>query len=84
MDLGRTSQATGITPLAYLQQLRIENAKRLLEEGIRTVNEIAWEVGYEDVSFFRKVFVRITGLRPREYQHRFAGYSAGLFPDKNR
>jgi len=70
----RFRQATGVTPLVYLQQLRIENAKRLLEEGIRNVNEIAWEVGYEDVSFFRKVFVRLTGLRPREYQQRFAGY----------
>jgi len=70
----RFRQATGVTPLVYLQQLRIENAKRLLHEGIRNVNEIAWEVGYEDVSFFRKVFVRLTGLRPREYQQRFAGY----------
>ena len=59
----RFKQATGVTPLVYLQQLRIENAKRLLEKGIRNVNEIAWEVGYEDVSFFRKVFVRLTGLR---------------------
>ena len=72
----RFRQATGVTPLVYLQQLRVENAKRLLEEGNRTVNEIAWEVGYEDISFFRKIFVRITGLRPREYQHRFAGYGA--------
>lgn len=72
----RFRQATGVTPLVYLQQLRIENAKRLLEEGIRNVNEIAWEVGYEDISFFRKVFVRLTGLRPREYQQRFAGYGA--------
>lgn len=72
----RFKQATGVTPLVYLQQLRVESAKRLLEEGDQTFNEITYQVGYEDISFFRKVFVRLTGLRPKEYQQRFAGYSA--------
>ncbi len=72
----RFKQATGSTPLGYLQQLRVENAKRLLEDGSRTFDEITYQVGYEDIPFFRKVFVRLTGLRPREYQQRFAGYSA--------
>jgi len=62
--------------LGYLQQLRVETAKRLLEEGSQTFNEITYLVGYEDISFFRKVFVRLTGLRPKEYQQRFTGYSA--------
>jgi len=72
----RFKQATGTTPLDYLQQLRVENAKRLLEDGGRTFDEITYQVGYEDIPFFRKVFVRLTGLRPKEYQQRFAGYSA--------
>jgi len=71
----RFKQATGVTPLGYLQQLRVETAKRLLEEGTQTFNEITYQVGYEDISFFRKVFVRLTGLRPKEYKQRFAGYS---------
>lgn len=71
----RFKQATGVTPLGYLQQIRVEKAKRLLEEGSQTFNEITYLVGYEDISFFRKVFVRLTGLRPKEYQQRFAGYS---------
>jgi transcriptional regulator GlxA family with amidase domain len=71
----RFKEATGVTPLGYLQQLRVEAAKSLLEEGSETFNEITYLVGYEDISFFRKVFVRFTGLRPREYQRRFAGYS---------
>ena len=73
----RFKQATGLTPLAYLQRLRVETAKRLLEEGSHTFNEITYLVGYEDISFFRKVFVRLTGLRPKEYQRRFAGYGLG-------
>ncbi len=71
----RFKQAVGITPLGYLQKLRVEYAKQLLEEGTRTFNEITYQVGYEDVPFFRKVFVRLTGLRPKEYQRRFTGYS---------
>ena len=72
----RFKQATGDTPLVYLQQLRVETAKRLLEEGGRTFNEITYLVGYEDVTFFRKIFIRLTGVRPREYQQRFTGYPA--------
>lgn len=73
----RFKQVTGVTPLGYLQQLRVETAKHLLEDGSRTFNEITYMVGYEDVPFFRKVFSKLTGLRPKEYQQRFAGYSAG-------
>ena len=71
----RFKQATGVTPLVYLQQVRVEAAKRLLEEGSRPFDEITDMVGYEDIAFFRKVFVRLTGLRPREYQQRFAPYA---------
>ncbi len=72
----RFKQAIGVTPLGYLQQLRVETAKRLLEEGDQTFQEITCQVGYEDISYFRKVFVRLTGMRPQEYRQRFAGYSA--------
>jgi transcriptional regulator GlxA family with amidase domain len=72
----RFNRATGVTLLGYLQQLRVETAKRLLEDGRQTFNEITYLVGYENIPFFRKVFVRLTGLRPKEYQQRFAGYSA--------
>ena len=71
----RFKQATGMTPLSYLQKLRVEHAKRLLEEGTQTFNEITYQVGYEDISFFRKIFVRLTGLRPKEYQQKFEGYA---------
>ncbi|MBU0973281.1 MAG: AraC family transcriptional regulator, partial [Proteobacteria bacterium] len=52
----------------------VETAKMLLEEGLQTFSQITDQVGYGDISFFRKIFVRLTGLRPKEYQQRFAGY----------
>jgi transcriptional regulator GlxA family with amidase domain len=70
----RFRQSLGLTPLCYLQKLRVERAKALLEEGTLTFSEITYRVGYEDIPFFRKIFVRQTGLRPNEYQRRFAGY----------
>ncbi len=73
----RFKRATGMTPLGYVQRLRVEKAKRLLEKGSQTFSQITYDVGYEDISFFRKIFIRLTGLRPKEYQQRFAGYSAG-------
>jgi YesN/AraC family two-component response regulator len=40
-----------------------------------TFNEITYQVGYEDISLFRKIFIRLTGLRPKEYQRKFTGVS---------
>jgi len=71
----RFKQAVGVTPLCYLQKLRVENAKQLLEEGTWNFYEITYQVGYEDIAFFRKVFTRLTGLKPKEYQQRFTRIS---------
>ncbi len=71
----RFKQATGMTPLSYLQKLRVEKARQYLEEGVATFSEITYAVGYEDIPFFRKLFIRLTGLRPKEYQKKFAGYA---------
>jgi transcriptional regulator GlxA family with amidase domain len=73
----RFKKVTGLTPLAYLQQLRVEYAKQLLEQGGYTFSEITFQVGYEDIAFFRKIFTRTTGLRPKEYQQKFTGYTSG-------
>jgi len=73
----RFKKATGVTPLGYLQHVRVEAAKRLLEQGGQSFEEITYLVGYEDIPFFRKVFVRLTGLRPKEYRLRFAPDAVG-------
>jgi transcriptional regulator GlxA family with amidase domain len=63
--------ATGIAPIAYVQRLRIEDAKRRLERTEASVEEISWQVGYEDAAFFRRLFKRTTGLSPGAYRKRF-------------
>lgn len=63
--------ATGTTPIAYVQRLRVEDAKRRLERTDAPVDEIGWRVGYEDSAFFRRLFKRTTGMSPGAYRKRF-------------
>jgi transcriptional regulator GlxA family with amidase domain len=67
----RFASATGLTPIGYVQRLRIEDAKRRLERTDAPVDEISWRVGYEDPAFFRRLFKRTTGLAPGAYRRRF-------------
>jgi transcriptional regulator GlxA family with amidase domain len=67
----RFVQGTGLTPIAYVQRLRIEDAKRRLERTDTPVDKISWRVGYEDAAFFRRLFKRTTGLAPGAYRKRF-------------
>lgn len=67
----RFRAATGTTLIDYIQNLRIEKAKRLLESPGIPVDEVSAEVGYEDASFFRRLFKRRTGLTPKQYRRLF-------------
>ena len=69
--LRRFKAATGETPLAYHQHLRVEAAKRLIEKERLTIQEVSLAVGYEDVGFFRDVFKRRVHLSPRAYREQF-------------
>jgi transcriptional regulator GlxA family with amidase domain len=63
--------ATGSTVIGYVQNLRIEEAKRLLESGEMALDEIAAAAGYENPAFFRKLFKRTTGLTAGNYRRMF-------------
>lgn len=67
----RFTAATELTPIAYIQRLRIEDAKRRLERTDAAIDEVSWRVGYEDAAFFRRLFKRTTGLAPGAYRKRF-------------
>jgi transcriptional regulator GlxA family with amidase domain len=67
----RFTAAAGLAPIAYVQRLRIEDAKRRLERTGSSVDEISWQVGYENAAFFRRLFRRLTGVAPGAYRKRF-------------
>ena len=67
----RFRKATGLTPITYVQNLRVAAARHHLETNSTPVDEISVIVGYEDPSFFRRVFKRITGMTPRDYRRKF-------------
>jgi transcriptional regulator GlxA family with amidase domain len=67
----RFIKATGITPLDYLQRVKVEVAKKTFENKNKTVNEVMYDVGYNDTKAFREVFGRVTGLSPLEYKSKY-------------
>ncbi|MEI3802561.1 MULTISPECIES: GlxA family transcriptional regulator [unclassified Chitinophaga] len=71
----RFRQATGNTPLEYLQRVRIEAAKKLLENTRESIENVALQCGYEDISFFRKVFRRQVDMSPKEYHLKYGKLS---------
>lgn len=73
----RFRQAADEPPITYMHKLRVNHAKLLLETDFKTLQEVSYEVGYEDLPFFRKIFKRYTGLSPREYRVRFAVHGGG-------
>ncbi|MFA5330360.1 MAG: helix-turn-helix domain-containing protein [Prolixibacteraceae bacterium] len=67
----RFKLATGVPPIEYLQNVRIESAKKQLELSNRNINEIIDQTGYSDPKSFRKAFVKIVGMTPLEYRKKF-------------
>jgi len=82
------ARVLGVTPHQYLVRCRLRNAARLLTERERSVTDIAFDVGFEDLSNFVRTFRRAAGVPPRAYrraamaerkilQERIAAYSLG-------
>ena len=61
----------GTSPLGYIQHLRVERAKALLEATQLSFDEVVSRCGYSDVPSFRKLFKRETSLTPADYRERF-------------
>lgn len=68
----RFKKATNHTPIQYIQRVRMEVAKRSLEASADSVQEIMYQVGYNDPKTFRQVFKRVTGLTPNQYKSKYS------------
>ncbi len=66
----RFARATGYSPIAYVQHVRVEEAKRRLERTSESVDAISYLVGYKDPASFRRLFKRITGVTPAAYRRK--------------
>ena len=64
----RFKAATRVTPLQYLQEMRIDQAKQLLKRSNLTIADIAFAVGYQDASHFGSLFRKFAGVAPKEYR----------------
>lgn len=69
----RFAAATGRRPMEHVHGLRMERARALLEAGRLPVDEVGLAVGYEDPTFFRRLFKRTAGLTPAAYRRMYAG-----------
>ncbi|MCK3853839.1 MULTISPECIES: GlxA family transcriptional regulator [Pseudomonas] len=67
----RFKDATGHTPIGYLQTLRLERAKQMLESTRMTLDSITYAVGYEDSNSFRRLFQQRVGMLPAAYRKKF-------------
>ncbi|AWN43452.1 GlxA family transcriptional regulator [Methylobacterium durans] len=63
---------TGLTPAAFVENVRIEAARRLLEEGQAASKQVAGVCGFRDADTLRRSFLRRLGLTPSEYRRRHA------------
>ncbi len=68
----RFKNATRNTVNEYIQRVKIEVAKKQLEQGSKQVAEVMYDVGYSDTKAFRQIFKRITGLTPVDYRNKYS------------
>ena len=68
--LRRFRQSTGLAPQAYLQRLRMESARRMLDRTTLPVEQIGRQVGYDDPAFFARLFKRENGMTPSGWRGR--------------
>jgi transcriptional regulator GlxA family with amidase domain len=67
----RFVKATRNTVAEYIQLVKIEAAKKQLEIGRKSINEVMYDVGYADIKNFRDVFKRIAGMTPNDYRNKY-------------
>lgn len=67
----RFKLATNNTVLEYIQRIKVESAKRSLENSRKNINEVMFDVGYTDTKAFRSIFKKVTGLTPVAYRNKY-------------
>lgn len=69
--LRRFKQVTGVTPIEYLQHIRIAAARKLLEQTSEQMTAVIYLSGYNDAKAFRRIFRKTVGMTPSAYREKF-------------
>lgn len=67
----RFKKATNNTVVEYIQRVKIEAAKKSFETSSKNINEVMYDVGYNDTKAFRSTFKKISGLSPIDYKRKY-------------
>lgn len=67
----RFKKSTGNSFSEYIQRVKVESVKKELETGIKTINEVVFDVGYNDINAFREVFKKFVGMSPVNYRKKY-------------
>ncbi len=78
----RFKQATGTTVNQYIQTVRIDMAKELIQKTNLTLAEIIERIGYQDVTYFNQLFKKIIGSEPQEYKNTVRGKVFDIDPSR--
>ena len=62
---------TGVSPLAYFNNLKIEKACEMLRTTDMKINQLCFKVGISDCYYFTRLFTKTTGISPSEYRNQF-------------
>jgi AraC-like DNA-binding protein len=68
---------TGLAPMSFVQRLKINHAKRLLQETGERISDIAYQLGYEDANYFARIFKKLSGYAPADFRRRYQDWMSG-------
>ncbi len=68
----RFKQAVQLTPMDYIQRVKIEAAKKAFEQNNKSIQSVIYDVGYSDTKTFRDTFKKLTGVTPQDYRKKYA------------
>jgi len=69
-------EMTGLTYQSYLNRVRIEQAKHMLDDDALTITDTGYAVGYSDLTHFERIFKKLTGTTPSQYRRRTSSLPA--------